>query len=236
MVDARDGVRRIRNDEPMMIARAARLAEAVIAGAHWDMPPWREVPSLPIRNFMGGKPEHFPKAHVKIAYDPSAVYVMFRIDDRYVRATAEKHQDSVCGDSCVEFFFTPGPDGSAGYFNLEMNCGGTMLFHFHPESAREGIEIPARDCETIATSHSLPRIVDPEIEEPVTWTVAYAVPVALLSQYTRVCPPAPRATWRANFYKCADNTSHPHWLTWSPVDYPRPNFHLPQGFGLLEFR
>jgi len=42
-------------------------------------------------------------------------------------------------------------------------------------------------------------------------------------------------TWRANFYKCADSTSHPHWLTWSPVDHPTPHFHLPAFFGTLEF-
>jgi len=38
----------------------------------------------------------------------------------------------------------------------------------------------------------------------------------------------------ANFYKCADKLQHPHWLNWSPVDFPKPNFHLPQSFGVLE--
>ena len=44
-----------------------------------------------------------------------------------------------------------------------------------------------------------------------------------------------KAPWRANFYKCADRTSHPHCLTWAPVDFPVPNFHLPRSFGVLEF-
>jgi hypothetical protein len=39
----------------------------------------------------------------------------------------------------------------------------------------------------------------------------------------------------ANFYKCADQTSHPHWLTWASVDYPQPKFHLPEFFGRLVF-
>ncbi len=82
----------------------------------------------------------------------------------------------------------------------------------------------------------MPRIVDPEIEAPVTWTVAYRIPLALLEKYCRVISPAPEAAWRVNFYKCGDNTSHPHWLTWAPVDYPKPNFHRPQSFGTLQFQ
>ncbi len=218
-----------------MIAVVRRLASPPKAGTDWDKPPWQTIPSEPIRNYMGEAPVHFPKTEVKIAYDEMAVYVMFRVEDRYVRAIAAKHQDSVCGDSCVEFFFTPGWDVSRGYFNLEMNCGGTILFHFNSGVRKGRIEIPGTDCDNIAKTHSLPRSIDPEIKEPVTWTVEYAIPIALLGRYCQVSAPQPRALWRANFYKCADHTSHPHWLTWAPVDHPKPNFHLPQSFGVLEF-
>jgi hypothetical protein len=51
----------------------------------------------------------------------------------------------------------------------------------------------------------------------------------------KVEKPGPGVTWRANFYKCADKTSHPHWLTWAPVNYPKPKFHLPEYFGRIEF-
>jgi hypothetical protein len=225
----------VRQGKQTVIATVTRLANPPQADTDWNKPPWPEIPSEPIGNFMGEKPDHFPKTEVKIAYDDMAIYVIYRVEDRYVRAIAAKHQDSVCGDSCVEFFFTPDSDVSKGYFNFEMNCGGTMLFHFNTGSRKGRIEIPGSDCDKIAKTHSLPRIVDPEIQEFVTWTVEYSIPTALLSRYCQVSPPKPHALWRANFYKCADNTSHPHWLTWSPVDYPKPNFHLPQSFGVLEF-
>ncbi len=218
-----------------MIAMVTRLANPPTAGADWNKPPWQGIPPERLQNHMGEKPDHFPKTEVKIAYEDMAIHVMFRVEDQYVRAIASKHQDSVCGDSCVEFFFTPGSDVSEGYFNFEMNCGGTMLFHFRSGLKKGRVVIPASDCEKIAKTHSLPRIIDPEIQEPVTWTVGYSIPIALLRLHCQVSTPKPRALWRGNFYKCADNTSHPHWLTWSPVDYPRPNFHLPQSFGVLEF-
>jgi hypothetical protein len=38
----------------------------------------------------------------------------------------------------------------------------------------------------------------------------------------------------ANFYKCGDETPEPHFLSWNPIDLPKPNFHVPQFFGQLE--
>lgn len=40
--------------------------------------------------------------------------------------------------------------------------------------------------------------------------------------------------WTANFQKCADETSHPHWVSWMPL--PELNFHLPDFFGEIVFR
>jgi hypothetical protein len=39
-------------------------------------------------------------------------------------------------------------------------------------------------------------------------------------------------TWRGNFYKCGNETSHPHWGAWSPVT--ELNFHLPASFGTIQ--
>lgn len=201
----------------------------------WDMAPWDAVPSLALNHHMGPRPSHFPRTEANLFFDGKAVRVMFRVQDRYVRAVAGHDQDRVFEDSCVEFFFTPGTDVSKGYFNLEMNCGGAMLFHFQTGRGKNRIIIPEKECEKISRRSSLPPRVDPEIQEPVTWTVSYRLPLGLMEKYAEVTLPAPGVQWRANFYKCGDKTSHPHWLTWSPVNLPRPDFHRPEFFGTLEF-
>ena len=99
---------------------------------------------------------------------------------------------------------------------------------FLEESLRDNID-------RIQIAHSLPKIVEPEITSPVTWTLEYRLPIEIFAKYSSATKPAAGAIWRANFYKCADKTSHPHWLTWSFVDNDMPNFHLPQYFGTLEF-
>jgi hypothetical protein len=39
--------------------------------------------------------------------------------------------------------------------------------------------------------------------------------------------------WRANAFKCGDQTSHPHWASWAPIGEAL-NFHQPGRFGWLE--
>jgi len=214
--------------------KVTRLSTPASVDAVWEKAPWNDVPSLEIKNYMGDKPDHIPNVLAKLAYDDNAIYVIFRVQDQYVRAIRTKHQEGVYKDSCVEFFFSPEGKVDNGYFNLEMNCGGTMLFH-HQTQVRKGVNISPEDIDRIEVAHSLPKKVDPEIQEPTTWTVEYRIPFDILEKYHDLTPPTPGSTWRANLYKCADETSHPHWLTWSPIDLPRPNFHVPEAFGTLVF-
>lgn len=225
------------NEKQAMEYHVKRVAEPVPVDAGWDAVPWNGVEPLELKHYMGSKPEHFPRVQAKMAYDAQAVYVMFRVDDNYVRAVAQRHHGAVYRDSCVEFFFAPGTDTAKGYFNLEMNCGGTMLLHYQLVPRKNLVPFTEQEIETIDVAHSLPKIVDPEIRKPTTWTVAYRFPVELLEKYfpSKVAQPGPGVTWRANFYKCADATSHPHWLTWAPVKRPRPDFHRPEFFGRLHF-
>ena len=219
-----------------MIYTIQRYKKPPLDKSTWDIKPWSNTKSEVLSNYMGNKPEHFPKTKFKILYDENALYVFFKVWDKYIKATALAHQESVCKDSCAEFFFTPGDNSSKGYFNLEMNCGGIMLFHFQ-KIPREGqIEIEKKEYNKIQILHSMPKIVNPELIEPTIWTVAYSIPFDLINNYYKISRPKQNSIWRANFYKCADKTSHPHWLTWSPVNFEKPNFHLPDSFGILKFQ
>ena len=216
--------------------KVGRLQEAPVINAEWDKDPWNGIKPLIVGNYMGEKPGHLPRTEAKLACDDEAVYVIFRVEDRYVRAVAGKHQDVVCTDSCAEFFFAPTGDVADGYFNLEMNCGGIMLFNFQLIPRKDSVPVAESDLARIEVAHSAPRRIDPEIGEPYTWSVEYRLPFAILANYLpSAVPPGAGTVWRANFFKCGDNTSRPHWLTWAPVDRPRPDFHVPEAFGVIEF-
>ncbi len=203
--------------------------------ACWGKSAWAEMPALTLSHFMGSRPAHFPAVQARLAYDAEALYVIFRVEDRYVRALARAYQDEVYKDSCVELFFTPGEDIAQGYFNLEMNCGGVALFHHQRGRGVEDVPVLPADFAALQVAHSLPERVDPEITAALHWVVEYRLPLAILRPYAPVAAPAQGVQWRANFYKCADGSSHPHWLTWSAVQAPEPDFHRPEFFGRLIF-
>ncbi len=216
-----------------------KAADVPAPSADWSAPVWQTAETLRVTHFPWEDSGHRPDVQARVLYDDQALHVHFRVEDQYVRAVAERFQDSVCLDSCVEFFVSPLPDSEA-YFNFEVNCGGTMLLHRCPsasERAAGRTTENVRDDEgaTIQIAHSLPKIVEPEIAEKTTWTLEYRVPFALFSSYFDCPVPSQGDQWRANFYKCGDATSHPHWGSWAPVGTERPNFHQPTYFQPILF-
>lgn len=203
--------------------------------ANWEKSEWLNVESLRLLNFMGEKPDHFPSVFVKLQYSADNLYIIFKVEDQYVLSVAEAYQGKVYEDSCVEFFFSPSNDSSDSYFNLETNCGGTQLFNYHLSVLSNTIQISEKDYKGIIVASSLPKINSPEIKDKITWYIEYKIPFKLISKYSGVKKPVSNSIWKANFYKCGDETSHPHWLTWNKVEYPTPNFHLPKFFGTLHF-
>lgn len=196
---------------------------------------WEKANTLELKNYMGSKPQHFPKTEAKLLYDKKNIYVFFKVEDQYIKAVAQKLHDPVCKDSCVEFFFTPSENLSDGYFNIEINCGGTMLMCHQTARSENKIIVSEQNCKKIILHTYMPKIIEPELNEPKTWTLQYMLPIEILKEYAKVSKPAKGTKWRANFYKCADATSHPHWLTWALVDLPEPDFHQPKFFGELLF-
>lgn len=204
--------------------------------ADWDKAVWKKVKPATISNYMGAIPEFKPEAEVKMMYDKENIYLIFRVKDRYVRCITNTINGPVWQDSAVEFFFSPDTTLPLLYFNLETNCGGTALLHYNVIPRRESKRLTEDEIKQIEIAHSLPEIIDPEIKEPLTWTLEYKIPLSLLEKYSKVTRPAKGVEWRANFYKIAENSSNPHYITWSEIDNPKPNFHLPKFFGKLIFK
>jgi len=207
--------------------------------ADWNHPRWTRAETLAVTHYPWPDSGHRPPTAARLLYDDRHLGVIFRVEDQYVRAVARNFQDMVCRDSCVEFFVAPLPDSDA-YFNFEVNCGGTMLLHRCPSSAETAggagpADVSPEDGASIQMAHSLPRIVEPEIAAPTTWTVEYRIPFALFAKYFSAPDPGPGTAWKGNFYKCGDGTSHPHWGSWAPVGGPRPSCHQPAYFQPLLF-
>ena len=205
----------------------------------WDGPDWGRVPAAGVELFSPKSSDHRPRTRVKLQYDDAGLYLLFRVDDRYVRAVAGDPANQVCHDSCVEFFVEP--VAGRGYYNFEFSCGGWMLAAYKESPAflatgarDHGGHLGADARRSIRIQHSLPAQIDPEIAEPTTWTLGAFIPWSVFEPALGDVRPQPGATWRANFFKCGTKTSHPHWAAWSPKS-GKVGFHEPALFGELVF-
>ena len=218
-----------------MLYKVAKTNTNFNFSGNWQQGQWAKIQPLELTNYMGTEPQHFPKTQAKLLYDDKNIYVFFIVQDNYVRSVAKAHHGDVWADSCVEFFFTPGVDISQGYFNVETNCGGFVLMRHQIVEGVEQKSVDISDIDKMNIKHSMPQIVEPEIAEPTVWTLKYTLSFEMIEKYAPLVRPNTGIKWRANFFKCADKTSCPHWLTWSVVEKPKPQFHLPQYFGSIEF-
>jgi len=206
-------------------------------GLDWSDPAWSMAETLKVNNFRPESSDHRPLTFARLLHDGGGIHGIFQVQDRFVRCVRTEYCGQVWKDSCVEFFVQPKPD--CGYFNFEFNCGGTFLCYHVTDSTRtaDGFKafkpVPWTIAQEVQVQTSLPRIIDPEMTESVNWRLRFFIPFALFEKCIGPLSNITGQTWRGNFFKCGDETSHPHWASWSPVD--ELNFHLPRCFGNIRF-
>jgi len=199
-----------------------------------DNTPWAAAEVLKIDKhpwFRGGQ-KHATEA--RLLYDRRAVHVQFLCCDSHIFSMVTELNGPVCRDSCVEFFATVDPQFGPHYFNLEVNCCGTFLMQFGPDSSHRA-PITPEQAERVAIAASHPGPTKDESDDDDGWWVAASIPFDLLSEMSsRRVGPTAGTEWRGNFYRCGGRTNA-QYACWNEVDGPRPNFHRPECFGLLRF-
>jgi hypothetical protein len=171
-----------------------------------------------------------PGVQFKIAHSGTEIYLQYLVNEKYIRAKYKNDNEDLWTDSCVEFFIAPVDDGS--YYNMEFNCIGSALIGFgHEKNNREraGIEITSK----IERSASLGNDTIESKEGDFSWTVTLVIPLTAFFKHSLENLSGIKA--RANFYKCGDELTEAHYLSWKPIIFERPNFHLTEFFGDIFF-
>jgi hypothetical protein len=170
-----------------------------------------------------------PVVKVYFAWKESSLILKFIVEESEIRALAAGNNEAVWEDSCVELFISH-PDESC-YYNFEFNCIGTCLLAYGP--GRENREFaPDSVIEKIERHSSLGRI--PFANKPFSgsWELEITIPPEALFRHTiRAFQPS---IWKANFYKCGDKLTYPHFLSWKRINSPDPDFHRPEFFGNIQ--
>ena len=173
---------------------------------------WPEYPYAPSVNF-------------HIAHSDKVLAVMFRVTEDHVKAVSMEDNGPVWEDSCVEFF-TKMADGQR-YINIEMNCAGTILVGKRL-SKKDATHLSDTEIGTIRRITSLPHQQIDSRGDGQSWWAIEVIPYEIFGFDQKP------AYLRANLYKCGDKCDQSHFLSWSPIPLPAPNFHCPEYFGEIE--
>lgn len=201
---------------------------------------WLKISSLDIHHFHARSSDHRPTVKAQLVYTRDAILIHFDVQDRYVRCMATEAQQMVCLDSCVEAFLQP--VAGKGYFNFEFNAIGTLLTYYIEDADTDDSGkfkkytiLPIDLLRQVDIRHNLSGPIATEITDPIHWNLTARIPLAIMERYVGPLSPAPGTRWRGNFFKCADQTSHPHWASWNPIGDVL-KFHQPEKFGELLFQ
>ena len=192
-----------------------------LAGAAFDpgTEPFCRRPYAAIDCYAWGG-EYRPEARAYVAWDASGLHVLLCAREETIVAKAKAFDGDVWLDSCLEFFFRPFEDDPR-YINIETNAAGAALIGIGPHrDDRVRLSECPPGMNFRASAHC-----------GGWWAVAYAVPNAVIEGWFGR-PLTAGSALRGNFYKC-DETLHPHFGSWSPVEAPEPDFHQPDFFGEL---
>lgn len=165
---------------------------------------------------------HLVNVKAYAGFNDQYLCLYYQVKNDLLRVDCHEDQDPVWQDSCVEFFLKQGDI----YRNFEFNSIGVCLSAYGPDrNSRKSLEKDS--LIRILRFPSLNKNSLPLNGMSSDWSLTVAIPLDLLGLVAG-------SQFKANFYKCGDETLVPHYISWSPIGTSSPDFHQPDYFGLVE--
>ena len=174
-------------------------------------------------------PDAFPTApscQGKVGRTDKGLAIHWAVSGPDLRVQNLQDGGHIWEDSCCEWFIQlPSEGQAADYINIECNAAGILL----------GARGAGRNDRCPLPQELLSQIIRvADVQGPCNevggswdWTLSLLIPYTVLGLDANRLP----AQLKGNIYKCGDETAHPHFLSWSPVGTPTPDFHRPEYFG-----
>lgn len=167
-----------------------------------------------------------PAASFAMAFGNEDIYLKYFVREHTVKAKYINFNDPVYEDSCVEFFIAFDEDSS--YYNLEFNCTGNCRAQYGLNK-NDRVFIPANLLKTIRhQTHMSSKVLG-----NIHWEITLSIPKGIFKYHPGIFFERTKA--KVNFFKCGDGLPEPHFLCWSEIDAPYPEFHLTQFFKQITF-
>jgi alpha-galactosidase len=172
-------------------------------------------------DWQGKHPDPQRETEVRLLWTPETLFLKFRARYRTITvfpdAAPTGRRDQLWDRDVAEVFLQPNRADPWRYFEFEVSPNGMWLdLAIAPD---EKIDLQS-ELRRRAVLH----------EHDNVWTAELAIPMKCL-----VAPFAPKAVWRANFFRVEGAAEPRCYSAWRPTNTPEPNFHVPAAFGALTF-
>lgn len=209
-------IKKITSQNRVSLAEAGHLLETQAVTNSIDTINWKEF-------------SYKPKLNFRIGHTGNEIWLKYYVNEKSIRAKETQTNGNVYKDSCVEFFISFDKNN---YYNFEFNCIGTRHLSYGPGRGNR-TRIEPEMVEKIEIESSLGNQPFEEKIGNFDWEMMIRIPKECFVFDKIKSFNSLKA--KANFYKCGDETSEPHFVTWNPVKTANPDYHQPAFFGNIEF-
>lgn len=189
-----------------------------------DTLPQHQLSHQPWLEFKGDCHTSFVITHSK-----DAIFLKFYVQENTIKVDTYQINGKVHKDNCVEFFVSFGAQKE--YYNIELNCVGVCLIAYGKQRLDRVFlkENLISKIKTHINIQTAPRNSTNKFK----WELTAIIPIEVfehsnLNNFSKL-------QGFGNFFKCGDNLPKKHFYAWSNIESLKPNFHLPEFFGALEF-
>ena len=210
-------IKKLEASQGVSLAEAAHLLETKTVGNPIDILNWEKA--FPYK----------PDLKFRIGHTGNEIWLKYYVKEKNILAQETRINGEVYKDSTVEFFISV--DGK-NYYNFEFSCIGTPHVAHGPGRGNR-IFVAADIVKEIEIESTLGTEPFAEKSGNFEWEMMIRIPLKCFAFDKIKTLNGLKAT--ANFYKCGDETSDPHFVSWNPIRTENPDYHCPHFFGNVEF-
>lgn len=172
-------------------------------------------------DWQGQNPDPQRRTEVRMLWTGQDLFLRFRCSYRTISvfddAVPGARRDGLWDRDVAEVFLQPDRFGEKYYKEFEISPDGQWLdLDITPEGLRH------------ISSGMDSRWAVTESEH--VWTAELAIPIADITRNFDASQP-----WRVNFFRCEGLEPQRFYSAWQPTNTEKPDFHVPQKFGVLHF-
>ncbi len=164
-----------------------------------------------------------------IAHSGDAIFLKFYVKEDIIKLATHQTNGRVHKDNCVEFFVAF--ESQKKYYNIEINCAGVALIGYG--EGRLNRKLLDEKLINKINTHINIQTAPLNSGNKYRWQVTVMLPIEVFEESN--IGSLNQKSGSGNFFKCGDDLPNKHFYAWSNIEAKKPDFHLPQFFGKLEF-